>query len=186
MSLPSRLAALALLALVAAPTASAQLPQTRSGFWFNFGLGYGSLDCENCTERTGASSGQLSLGGTLSDKWLLGAGWNGWIKSENGATLTVGTLTAMARFYPSATGGFYLQGGLGFGVVNLELEFGGTGNGNLTYTAEESGAGAVLGIGYDFRVGRNISISPFANAYGVSFDGGNASVGQIGVGLTVH
>ena len=32
-----------------------------------------------------------------------------------GATLTVSTVTALIRFYPSATGGFFLLGGLGVG-----------------------------------------------------------------------
>lgn len=54
-------------------------------------------------------------------KLLLGVGTNGWTKSEGGATLTVGTLTALMRFYPSATGGFFLTGGLGLGTVNAEL-----------------------------------------------------------------
>src|SRR5207249_1222133 len=77
-----------------------------------------SLGCQNCSGRTGALSGNISLGGTLSPKLLLGVSTNGWTKSDSGATLTVGTLTAAVRFYPSATGGFFMTGGLGLGTVS--------------------------------------------------------------------
>src|SRR5207245_2106658 len=95
---------------VGASPALAQHSQTRQGFWFNVGLGYGSLGCQGCSGRTGGLSGGLSLGGTLTPKLLLGVGTTGWRKSENGATLTVGTLDARVRYYPSATGGFLLTG----------------------------------------------------------------------------
>ena len=65
--------------------------QTRQGFWFNAGMGYGSLGCQNCDGREGALSGGLAIGGTVSKKLLLGVGTNAWSKSENGARLTVGT-----------------------------------------------------------------------------------------------
>jgi len=77
-------------------------PQTRQGFWFSGGLGWGTLGCADCDGRTGGFSGGLSLGGTLSSKVLFGVGTTGWTKSEDGATLTVGTLDARVRFYPSA------------------------------------------------------------------------------------
>src|SRR5690348_17427297 len=47
-------------------------PEHRSGFWFSAGLGYGSLGCQGCTGRTGGLSGNLALGGSLSNKVLLG------------------------------------------------------------------------------------------------------------------
>src|SRR3954464_3289475 len=64
--------------------------QERHGFWFNGGLGYGSLGCDNCGSREGGLSGGLSLGGTLSPKWLLGVGTSGWYKDEGGASVTIG------------------------------------------------------------------------------------------------
>lgn len=45
----------------------AQHPQTRSGFWFSGGLGYGFLGCDGCEGREGGLSGGLASGGTLSD-----------------------------------------------------------------------------------------------------------------------
>lgn len=167
-----------LLAGLAALPLAGQHPQTRSGIWFNAGMGYGSLGCDDCGSREGSWSGGLALGGTLSQKVLLGVGTNGWTKSEDGATLTVGTLTALIRFYPSRTGGFFLLGGLGLGTVHVSLDgFG---------SDSETGAGAVVGLGYDFRIGRNVSFTPFWNGFAVRTDNADANVGQIGIGLTVH
>lgn len=174
-----RMAAGVALALVAfASNASAQHAQIRQGFWFNVGLGAGSLGCDDCTSRTNGLSGQLSLGGTISPRFLLGVGTNGWTKEEDGVTLTMGSLAALARFYPSATGGFYLTGGLGIARLDLGL---------ADYGSEsDTGVSALLGIGYDIRVGQNVSLTPFWNGIGGSFDGYGANFGQIGLGLTIH
>lgn len=158
--------------------ASAQHKQTRDGFWFNLGLGYGSLGCQNCGSREGSVSGGLALGGTLSQKVVIGAGTNGWTKSEGGATLTVSTLTALIRFYPSATGGFFLLGGLGVGQIHVSVS--GLGSDS------ETGAAALLGLGYDVRVGNNVSITPFWNGFATNTTNSDANVGQIGVGVTIH
>lgn len=161
-----------------ASVVEAQRPQTRQGFWFNIGMGAGSLGCDDCATRVNGLSGQLSLGGTLSPRLLLGAGTNGWTKTEDGVTLTMGSLAALVRFYPSATGGFYLTGGLG--IATLDLGLGSYGS------ASDTGVSAVLGIGYDIRVGQNVSLTPFWNGIGGSFDGYGANFGQIGVGVTIH
>jgi len=158
--------------------ANAQRPQTRQGFWFNGGLGYGSLGCEDCSGRTGGLSGGLSLGGTISPKFLLGVGTTGWYKSEDGVTLTVGTLDARMRFYPSTKGGFFLTGGLGIGSISADVAGFGSGS--------ETGVGLVLGLGFDIRVGTNVSLTPFWNGYAVRSSDTNANVGQLGLGITVH
>ena len=155
-----------------------QQPQLRRGFWFSGGLGYGSLGCKDCTGRTGALSGNISLGGTLSPKLLLGVSTNGWTKSENGSSLTVGTLTAAVRFYPSPMGGFFMTGGLGLGKVSAGVSGFGSNS--------ETGAAALLGLGYDIRVGRTVSLTPYWNGFALSYSGGDANVGQIGLGITVH
>jgi hypothetical protein len=174
-----RLAGGLALALVALATnASAQRAQTRQGFWFNVGLGAGSLGCDDCDSRTNGLSGQLSLGGTISPRFLLGAGTNGWTKEEDGVTLTMGSLAALVRFYPSATGGFYLTGGMG--IATLDLGLAGYGS------ESDTGVSAILGIGYDIRVGQNVSLTPFWNGIGGSFDGYGANFGQIGLGMTIH
>jgi hypothetical protein len=167
------------LAALSPRAASAQgHSQTRSGFWFNAGMGYGSLGCQDCSGREGGLSGGVALGGTVSQKVLLGAGTNGWTKSEDGARLTVGTLTALIRVYPSSTGGFFLLGGLGVGQVRAEISgFG---------SDSETGAGALVGLGYDIGVGQNVSLTPYWNGFAMSSSNSDANVGQIGLGVTVH
>jgi len=66
--------------LLAAPAAWAGHPQERKGFWIGFGGGYGSADihCDGCDgDRQGSFTGSFKLGGTLSDKVLLGVESNG-------------------------------------------------------------------------------------------------------------
>lgn len=168
-----------ILAAFSPQVASAQgHSQTRQGFWFNGGMGYGSLGCQDCGGREGGLSGGIALGGAVSQKVLLGVGTNAWTKSESGGRLTVGTLTALIRFYPSSTGGFFLLGGLGVGQVHAELSgFG---------SASETGAGALVGLGYDFRVGQNVSLTPYWNGFAMSTSNSDANVGQLGLGITVH
>ena len=164
---------------VSAATVHAQNAQIRDGFWFSGGLGYGSVGCDLCgTSREGGVSGGLSLGGTITPRFLLGVGSEGWVKSQQGATLTVGTLDARVRFYPSTTGGFFLTGGLGVGTVSLS----GSGFG----TSTETGLGMVFGLGYDVRVARNTSITPYWNGFGMRNSNTDANVGQIGLAVTLH
>jgi hypothetical protein len=163
--------------LMVAATAQAQNAQVRQGFWFSGGLGMGSLGCDNCGSRTNGLSGDVSLGGTVSSHWLLGVGTSGWSKNEQGARLTVATLDARARFYPSSTGGFFLTGGLGYGSVT------GSAGG---FSATENGVGAIFGLGYDYRVARNTSITPYWNGFGMRNDRTDANVGQIGLAITLH
>ena len=165
---------------VAVSAASAQAQHNspiRDGFWISGGLGYGSLGCDNCGgSREGGVSGDISLGGTISPRWLLGVGSAAWTKTQQGATMTVGTLDARVRFYPSATGGFFLTGGIGFGTARL--------SGIGTYT--EDGVGTILGLGYDVRIARNASITPYWNGFAMRNDNTNANVGQVGLAVTLH
>jgi hypothetical protein len=163
--------------VLGATSAHAQHAQIRSGFWFSGGLGYGSLGCDYCGgQRESGVTGDLSLGGTITPRFLLGVGTAGWTKSDQGSTLTVGTLDARVRFYPSATGGFFVTGGLGIGTVRQ------TGLG----TATETGVGTLLGIGYDVRVAKNASITPYWNGFAMKNSTTDANVGQLGLAVTLH
>lgn len=178
----SAVAAIALLAVapqegVAQDSEEAENKHARSGFWFNGGLGGGSLGCSDCGDRETGLTGNLTFGGTVSPKVLLAGSSNAWTKSENGTTLTAGAVTAMMRFYPSATGGFYLAGGLGIATLSIDSQFG---------DASETGAAAILGLGYDFRVSQNVSLTPYLNGVGANFDGGDLNFNQLGLSVTVH
>ena len=120
----------------------------------------------------------IAVGGTLGDRLLLGAALSGWSKEEDGATLTVSTLEARLRFYPIAEKGFYLTAGLGLGTIRAEID--GLGD------ESENGAGLTLGLGWDIRVGRNVSITPFWHGTAVSAGESDANFGSLGVAVTIH
>ena len=159
-------------------TAPLQNLQTREGFWFNAGMGWGSASCQGCVDRWGGLSGGLSLGGTINDRFLLGAGTSGWYKSENGYTVTGGTFDTRIRFYPAASSGFFITGGLGLGHLTQRLEG--------FASATEYGVGAIFGLGWDIRVGRNVSLTPFYNGFAVQPANADGNVAQIGLGVTIH
>ncbi len=173
-------AATLLVAALASPLA-AQRAQTREGFFIGLGLGYGSMDvtCDLCEfDRESGMSGYLKMGGTLNDRLLIGGQTLGWTKSEDGITLTEGSLTGNVWWYPSATGGFWVTGGAGLGYINADAGVGGSDS--------ETGFAALAGLGYDIRVGRNISIVPSATWQVGFYDDFGANVLQLALGITFH
>jgi hypothetical protein len=170
-----------LLVFAVATPGSAQKPQTREGFWIGFGFGYGGLDitCDGCeVDRESGVSGYLKLGGSLSQNVLLGVQTLGWYKDIEGVDFSQGSLTGNIWWYPSATGGFWLTGGAG--LSRLEVDAGPLGS------ESESGFAALGGLGYDIRVGRNISIVPSGTWQFGFYDGGGANVLQLALGITFH
>lgn len=167
--------ALLLIATLAAPVQAQGNPQTREGFFISFGFGFGSLGCDDCDERESGGNGYLRMGGTLSQRLLIGGEVNGWSKTQGDATLTVGNVGPVLIFYPSANGGFFLKAGLG--LANASLELG-------SVTVEESGVGLTLGLGFDARVGRNFALTPYFDIVSSGYDSGNLNFVAFGLGFT--
>jgi hypothetical protein len=94
--------------------------------------------------------------------------------SEDGVSLSFGTSTAAIHFYPSKTGGLFLTGGLGLATFKVE-----------GFDAEND-FGLVIGGGWDLRVGRNISISPFFNIFGSNINSVTVTTIQTGAGIMFH
>jgi len=157
-------------------------PQSRDGFWFGLGLGYGALCGDDCDRRSGSGSGHFKLGGTVSRRVLVGFESNIWVKDEGGATLSQINGSGVLYFYPYRNAGFHLKGGFGF--ARATVVFGLTGGGTLEST--ETGVGGVLGLGYDLRVGGNVSAVPFFNYLRGRYNSGSTSFFQLGLGVTVH
>jgi hypothetical protein len=44
----------------------------------------------------------------------------------------------------------------------------------------------LVGLGYDIRVGQNVSLTPYWNGFAMSSSNTDANVGQLGLGVTVH
>jgi len=182
---------MAMLSVWGASVASAQHPQVRKGFWIGFGFGYGSsnVSCDSCgsASRESGGTGFIKLGGTVSDKVLLGGEINAWTKSSGGVTADLGNVSFAAYFYPQPKSGFFVKGGVGFATTRL----------HNSGTADANGYGFVMGLGYDIRVGTNISITPVANFYfgsdgdltesGSTLETGwKHNVYDFGLGITFH
>ncbi|MFL5512880.1 MAG: outer membrane beta-barrel protein [Gemmatimonadales bacterium] len=171
----------ALLTAVLATSAFAQQAQKRQGLWVGGGMGYGSLGltCDGCSDvdREGGISGYAKVGGTLRQNILLGVEMNGWTKSEFGGRVTMGNMSGAAYWYPMPTQGLFIKAGAGYSVLSVD---------DGISTADDSGFGLLGGLGYDVRVGKNLSITPVANYFRGAFEGGSANVLQLGVGVTSH
>jgi hypothetical protein len=174
----------------------AEHPQVREGFWIGFGFGYGSAagHCDGCgsSNREGSISGFLKLGGTLNKNVLLGVEANAWTETQDNVTLGLASGTGTVTFYPQASSGFFLKGGAGFSYVSTDTQ-----QGSVTVSVSQVGWGVLAGLGYDVRVGRNVSITPCVNYYygrpgDVGFEGGTALGGwrqdviDFGIGITFH
>src|SRR5258708_33453109 len=77
-------------------------------------------------------------------------------------------LTASVYLYPQAKSGLFVTGGLGFSNYHV----------NTSPSFDGTGWGFTGGVGYDIRVGRDISLTPVVNyVYG-----GGGGVNQEGPG----
>ena len=178
-----RILIVVLLLLAASPALRAQTghPQERKGFWFSGGLSAGSaeVNCDACSsDRTTDLSLDLSLGGTVSPKFLVGGEIVGWTHTDGTEDSFIGSFSALLVFYPMAASGLFFKGGLGLSAYET------TGSGG-TVTAD--GFAISGGVGYDFRLARNFSLTPYvAGMYGTpgsAQHNGSATGQTIGVNL---
>jgi hypothetical protein len=186
-----RIAAAGLFAALALSQPARAQDATLRGPWLGAGIGTASaaVNCDICTgDRNGGLSGYLAGGFTFSRNLRAGAELSGWRDETAGVTQRLMLYGASLYWVPSPTASWHLKGGIGL----------------LTYRAStddededplEAGTGALqLGVGYDFRAGSRLWLTPFANLI-VSTSGdltsGNTivtdasfSMMQIGAGVT--
>jgi hypothetical protein len=177
-------------ALALSQPARAQEPTLR-GPWLGAGIGTASaaVNCDICTgDRNGGLSGYLTGGFTFNRNLRAGAELSGWRDATAGVSQRVILYGASLYWVPTPTASWYLKGGVG--MLNYRA---------ATDDDDEdplgASAGALqLGVGYDFRTGSRVWLSPFANLL-VSTSGnmtsGSAivtdasfSLMQIGAGIT--
>ena len=191
--------AVGLTLLVATPLVAQSKPQTREGFTIGFGLGFGSagVSCNGCsTDREKAGSGYLRIGGAVRPNLIVAGESQGWTKSvtDQGTNedITIGALLAVVQWYPEVTDGFHLKGGLGFGSISDDIK-------DPTFNAklESTGIAFTFGAGYDVRMGKNFSLTPYVSYFatagaeakvnGTSANEKlNANLFQLGLGFTWH
>jgi hypothetical protein len=171
----SVMCAVALVVGAGRPGAAQGNPQTRDGFFIGFGIGSGSLGCDDCSSRESAASGYLKMGGTINQHLLIGGQVDVWTKTVNNATLSFGNVAAMVYFYPAIDGGLFLMGGIGGASIRLQAG---------TFDSQTDGPGFTAGLGYDWRVGKSFALTPYATVLAGHFDGGNANMYHLGLGFT--
>lgn len=178
----------------ASPAFAQGAPSLRHGFTISFGMGAGSAAFSyegNDSDRIGGPSGYLRIGGALSPRFVLAGETHGWTHRDGDVTSQVGYLMAVGQWYPSASGGFHLIGGLGGAMISEEDDAPGG------YQLESVGGAVQLGLGYDIRMTRNFSLTPYANFLamgggeprfsGVSAGGSlSSNVFQFGLGFSWH
>jgi hypothetical protein len=174
--------------------------QTRHGFFFGGGIGYGSGDAsteetrEDLSQIGGLDSGReggltmnLRVGKTLSSRLAVGAELNGYFRSEDLADISLFNATAAFYLYPSDAG-LFVKGGLGLARANFSFE-----GDDLSGL----GFGAMVGVGYDFPIGDSLAVTPqatywFGSPGDMSVDdidilhGFRHNVIEVGVGVTLY
>ena len=133
------------------------------------------VSCDGCdgVDRTGSYTGNVALGGTLRPSLLVGAEFNGWTKSEDGATVRLANASAAGLLVPEGTVGLFLKGGAGYSRLSAD---------NGIVSASNDGFGVLMGVGYDMRVARTTSI-PVFNYFG-RFRRRERGRVQLGLGVT--
>ena len=145
----------AALLTLASTTTIAQEGHPHRGFWIGFGIGGGSAKDGDSEDALGGAAGYVRLGGTLSQKWLIGGEAIGWGRSEDNISYGRSNTTFTALFYPSQKGGFYLKGGVGFSYAKISSDILGP-----SVSVDKGGVGTTLGVGWDIRLGSNIFLTP--------------------------
>ena len=123
------------------------------------GLGFASFGCHNCAGFPARMKGlgptaHFRLGGTFSEQVLVGIEVNAWTKSAAGVQSAAGVLTSVFYIYPRAPERFFFKVGLGPAAYRAD-------EGTDTYSS--LGYSLIGGVGWDVRIGRNVSITPLVN-----------------------
>lgn len=135
---------------------------THHGFWLSGGLGGGVND-----NGDGGGGFYIRMGGTLSQHLVIGGEAIGMSRDASGTTISQGNALFDVLLYPSPTSGGFLKAGIGFATYQVSDEIQG-----VTVSADESGAGAVLGAGWDIHLGSgNLYLTPNADVLFQEFHG---------------
>lgn len=160
----------------------------RDGFFASIGLGGGaeSFDANDglgWSDDKGGATGYLKVGGAVSNALTLGAELNGWASryQRQGYDRSLASLMFIAQWYPASRSDFWLRGGLGWARDNLSVY--GT---SSDVNRHENGTALAVGLGYDFRVARNVSITPTLDFQGQRYDSHDERLISLGLGVTFH
>lgn len=155
--------------LAPGPVAAQEAP--RRGFWLSTGMGVGRKLSDDAFVG-GSWAGHARAGGTVSPHVLIG-GEVLWVFGADayGSDIPAGrgALFLTTLLYPWRTGGFFFKGGVGYTQLNENLAL-----------------AANAGVGFDFRLSGNFSLTPGVDLLFVAGDGGSVSHLAFTVGVTWH
>lgn len=179
----------AVLLLLSASTLTAQDAKPtapHAGFWLGGGVGAGFTDQGSNDVNDGGFAAYLRMGGTLSDRLLLGGEIIGLTRGADvdigDANVHQGNATLSLLYYPASPGGFFAKAGAGFASASLVVQ-----EGNVTVTSDESGFGLTFGVGYDLRLGNNLFLTPNVDVLIQSFDEfGDSNLFLLTLGIGFH
>jgi hypothetical protein len=157
--------ALGLLCTTLGPAAAQDAPRGlsvvreggRAGFWGGLGLGAGGesfdlRDGQGYSEELYRPTLSLRLGGTVNQHLRLGGEVLAWIDEHNRTTESLSSFLFVGQFYPAASTGLYLKGGLGLGRNAIDFDEGGG--------VGDTGFAGLIGAGWEIRVGRRWYLNP--------------------------
>jgi hypothetical protein len=135
----------------------------RQGFWLGVGVGAGgeSYDFQPGTGYSNVlyrPTVSVRLGGTVNQHLRLGGEVLSWINENGPAVESLSSALFVAQFYPIASTGFYLKGGVGIGRNAVEFEDG--------FDTGDTGFAGLVGAGYELRLGRRIYLNPVLDLVG--------------------
>jgi len=177
--------------------------QEHQGFGVGAGVGYGSADasCDECQNagREAVRTAYVTAGWTVTPRFLLGAEFNAWSDDDMNPAprvdmrLKVYGASATVIFYPRASSGFFIRGGVGASFVDTDFNVG------VSAISADlgKGMGGVAGAGYDVRLGPRVSLTPAVNmrvgyigdlrVEGETFvSGWKQNIVDVMIGLTFH
>ncbi|MFO7588650.1 MAG: autotransporter domain-containing protein [Gemmatimonadota bacterium] len=174
--------------LLAPASAVAQRVAVHEGYWISFGLGGGWADDEFFDGGQPGFGSWLRMGGSPSQRLLLGGEVIGWLGSDDGTNTDVfrGQLQLVGLYYPSTSGGLFLKGGAGFASRSVDTSIL-IDDEDFTLTRDSEGVGLNTGIGWDLQVARNFFLTPNVDLlYQFLGEGQSGAVVLITVGATWH
>jgi hypothetical protein len=162
-------------------------PNRRSGIWASLGAGAG-VESFNAYDGLGWTNG--IWGGVVSGKAGLTVGQNLTIGGEGQLWIhefpqyrrMLGSIMIIGQLYPVARGGFFLKGGAGWTRDDLRLYY----SPPTPIQTERNGWGFVAGIGYDVRIGKDVSITPSVDFVDHYYDIQEERMLNMGLAITFH
>jgi hypothetical protein len=149
--------------------------QERRGFWIGSAIGYGAAGTRfDARDFDGGAVSvvNISTGWTITPQLLLGVDINSFAVTFTRPGVSqpaaVVDLTAGLTYYPRATSGLFVKGGIGPSIANDTSS-------PVTIDVSGTGISGIVGAGYEFYLGRNFSLTTgldfrFARIGDINFD----------------